>query len=67
MQISVPVDKLKGLGKDILAIWKDKGGSLRSLSKVIGKMNSFSRAVLPGHLHFRSLERFLQDQFRLHD
>jgi hypothetical protein len=64
MKISVPLEKTIRLSKEIEEVLNKGGCTLRTLSRVIGRMNSFNQAVMPGHLHFRSLEGFLQKELQ---
>jgi hypothetical protein len=61
MMIFVPPEKL-GKFKDTIKGFLEKGQtSVHDLSKIVGQMNSFCTAILPGHLHFRNIEKFIHD------
>jgi hypothetical protein len=65
MKVFIPPEKLEKFREDVSSALKSGRISLQLLSRIIGQMNSFSQAVLPGHLHCRNLERLLHEKLRL--
>jgi hypothetical protein len=67
MKVFVPEEKLDKFICEIKLILTGGRCSLQILSGLIGKMNSFCQAILPGHLHFRNVDRFLHEQLRQYE
>jgi hypothetical protein len=66
LQLSVPNEKIVSFQAELSNLLKEEPVTLRSISSLIGRMNSFCVAMLPGHLHFRQVEGFLQQQLAKH-
>jgi hypothetical protein len=62
LKVAIPEVKLNRFLTQVKEVLLAGQLDLYELSNLSGEMNSFSSAVLPGHLHFRSLERFLANQ-----
>jgi hypothetical protein len=56
MQIKVPKEKMVKLQQTVRSTLEKSQVSVRDLSRIIGRLNSLSAAVVPGHLHSRRLE-----------
>ncbi|XP_028412214.1 uncharacterized protein LOC114535038 [Dendronephthya gigantea] len=57
MSLALPKDKIKGIMKDCHRILNNPYVSVRTLSRLIGKLSASIQAVFPAPLHYQSLLR----------
>ena len=56
MNLSLPKEKMNQLIQSCRDLIRDKTASVRTLTKIIGKLTSSMQAVLPAPLHYRHLQ-----------